>query len=214
MHDKVDQLRDTRASAAGAIDKIAAARVWLFKEKPFFGVLARALAIVPSAEVPAFRLYADDRLLVNPLSVLRTPFPALCARLAHLALHAALGGFVRRGDRDPWRWNLAHDLAIDPLVRGAGLSLGLPPPPDEVAPGAHAEQIFALLPEGARPGAAWCDISDAPLSDPPPPPPAPPGPGTGDASESDAEGASPSPIDAPSRMDQQARALTWKMRLA
>src|SRR6478672_2772832 len=105
MPDKIDLLGDVAASAAGAIDKIAAARVWLLKEKPFFGVLARALAIVPRADVPAFRLYADDRLAVNPLAVLGTPFPVLAARLAHIALHAALGGFVRRGDRDPGRWN-------------------------------------------------------------------------------------------------------------
>src|SRR5689334_10140882 len=109
MPDRVDQLEDIAASSAGAVDKIAAARVWLLKEKPFFGVLSRALTIVPSVEVRAFRLYADDRLVVNPLAVLRTPFAALSARIAHVALHAALGGFVRRGERDPRRWNLAHD---------------------------------------------------------------------------------------------------------
>ena len=50
------------AAARGAIDKIAAARVWLLKEKPFFGVLARALRVEPSAALgTAFRLHANDR---------------------------------------------------------------------------------------------------------------------------------------------------------
>ena len=198
MSEKVDKLADPAAAASGALDKIAAARVWLLKEKPFFGVLARALLVEPRTEVRAFRLFSDDRLAVNPLLVLRTPFPSLCARIAHVALHAALGGFVRRGDREAGRWNLAHDLAIDPLVRGAGLPLALPPPPDEVPVGSSAEQIFPLLPEGCRPGDDWCDLCDVASSDPLPP---------------DATGAvAPAPL--PSTIDEQARALAWRMRLA
>src|SRR6266542_590334 len=148
MPEKVDKLADPVAAAAAALDKIAAARVWLLKEKPFFGVLSRALYVEPRTDVRAFRLYPDDRLAVHPLVVLRTPFPALCARLAHISLHAALGGFVRRGERDARKWNLAHDIAIDPPVRGSGLPLGLPPPPDDLPPGSSAEEIFAALPEG------------------------------------------------------------------
>src|SRR5262245_31728025 len=80
---------DPTKAASSAIDKIAAARVWLLKEKPFFGVLARALVVEPVLTVPALRLSADDRLRVNPIAVLEMRFPALCARLAHVALHAA-----------------------------------------------------------------------------------------------------------------------------
>src|SRR6185503_17617623 len=75
---------DPAAAATQAIDKIAAARVWLLKEKPFFGVLARALQVEPTLKVPAFRLLPDDRLLANALVVLELRFPSLCARLAHL----------------------------------------------------------------------------------------------------------------------------------
>ncbi|MET0594617.1 MAG: VWA-like domain-containing protein [Polyangiaceae bacterium] len=201
MSEKVDLLADPAAAAAGALDKIAAARVWLLKEKPFFGVLARALLVEPRTDVRALRLFSDDRLAVNPLLVLRTPFPSLCARLAHVALHAALGGFVRRGDREPGRWNLAHDLAIDPLVRGAGLPLGLPPPPDDLPPGSSAEEIFPRLPEMARPGDDWCDLCDIASSDPPPP---------------EASGAvRPTPLPSLSHtVDDQSRALAWRMRLS
>src|SRR4051795_9570300 len=76
MPEKVDLQNDPAAAARGALDKIAAARVWLLKEKPFFGVLARALTIEPRAGERAFRLFADDRLVVSPIVVLRTPFPA------------------------------------------------------------------------------------------------------------------------------------------
>jgi predicted metal-dependent peptidase len=164
-------------------------------------------------DVRAFRLFADDRLAVNPLVALRTPFPALCARIAHISLHAALGGFVRRGERDPRRWNLAHDLAIDPLVTGAGLPLGLPPGPHELSPGSSAEDIFMLLPEGAAPGDDWCDLSDAPVAEQEPAPES----GVPDVAQESPEGSGPglaSGTAALSKVDEQARALAWKMRLS
>jgi predicted metal-dependent peptidase len=160
---------DPAAAALQAIDKIAAARVWLLKEKPFFGVLARALDVRPSLETPAFRLSIDDRLAVNPLVVLEARFPALCARMAHLALHAALGAYARRGPRDPLRWNVAHDVAIDALLRAGGLPVGAALPHLDLPPGASAEQVYLVLDEGTRPDPLWCDISDPPAPDDAPP---------------------------------------------
>jgi predicted metal-dependent peptidase len=230
---------DPALAAAQAVDKIAAARVWLLKEKPFFGVLARALRVEATLAVPAFRLTADDRLRANALVVLDLRFPTLCARLAHLCLHAALGAFVRRATREPLRWNVAHDLAIDPLLRAAGFIVSAGIPALELPPGASAEEYHALLPEGTRPEDAWCD-----LSDPPPPPDAPiagsftrqddgeggepgtgqspdqPGeqqePDSGDEEEGDdgddAEGGEPEDEE-PSPLEARARELQWKMRL-
>jgi len=105
-----------------ALDKLAAARIWLTRERPLLGVLARALRPQANTAIAApLAILPDDRLLVEPELVMRTPFPQLCARVAHVVLHAALGGFARRGTRPLARWNLAHDLAIDPLVRAAML---------------------------------------------------------------------------------------------
>jgi hypothetical protein len=118
---------DPAAAAAQAVDKVAAARVWLLKEKPFFGVLSRALAVEPTLQVPAFKLTAHDRLRVNPLVVLEMAFPALYSRIAHVAMHAALGALARRGSREERRWNAAHDLAIEPLLAGGGAGLAVQP---------------------------------------------------------------------------------------
>lgn len=153
---------DPTLAASQATDKIAAARVWLMKEKPFFGVLARAFQVEPSLKVSAFRLTADDRLLINPLVVLELKFPSLCARLAHLAMHAALGALARRGARDPLRWNVAHDLAIEPLLKAAALPSGAALPAADLPAGASAEEYYHLLAEGIRPDDLWCDVSDPP----------------------------------------------------
>jgi predicted metal-dependent peptidase len=194
--------RSVPPDPASALDKIAAARVWLLKEKPFFGVLARALTVEPRLDPRSFRLYPDDRLAVDSAAVQRMPFASLCGRLAHIALHAALGGFARRGARDAARWNVAHDIAIDPLLRGAGLAAGLPFLSGEYPPGASAEEIFALLPEGVHPGPDDCDLCD---------PPSPPDrPGAPAAERPSPEAMS---VGTSSSVEEQARALAWKMRL-
>ncbi|MBK8255166.1 MAG: hypothetical protein IPK82_21205 [Polyangiaceae bacterium] len=155
---------DPAAAAAQSVDKIAAARVWLLKEKPFFGVLSRALTVEPTLQVPAFRLLASDHLRFNPLVVLELKFPMLCARLAHLAMHAALGALSRRNHREERKWNAAHDLAIEPLLRAGALGSGatLVNSGIDLPPGASADEYFALLPDGARPDDLWCDLCDPP----------------------------------------------------
>jgi predicted metal-dependent peptidase len=160
---------DPAAAARQARDKIAAARVWLMKHKPFFGVLARAFRIEPTLAVIAYRLFADDRLLCNPIAVASSRFPALCARLAHLSLHAALAAFARRQNREPRRWNVACDLAIAPMLEAAELSVGRAPSALiaelGLPPGASAEAFYRLLPDGVSPEPAWCDLSDRAVVD-------------------------------------------------
>jgi predicted metal-dependent peptidase len=208
------------AAARGALDKIAASRVWLLKEKPFFGILARALVVEPSPRLAsAFRLYADDRLLVHPKAVLALPFTRLAARLSHLCLHAALGAFGRRRERTPARWNLAHDLAIEPLLREAALPAAAGEAPEWLHSGMSAEEVYDLLPHDASPAPEWCDLVDAPpreVEERSPPPGAPRS-GSGEVSaRGDEEERDPSrktPEDTPPH-EVRAHELAWKMRLA
>jgi predicted metal-dependent peptidase len=209
------------ASARGAVDKIAAGRVWLLKEKPFFGVLARALVVEPTPGLAsAFRLHSDDSLLVHPRAVLALPFARLCARLSHLCLHAALGAYVRRRERTPARWNLAHDLAIEPLLREARLPAAAGEIPEWLHVGMSAEEVYDLLPADASPAPEWCDLVDAPqpqTEERSPPKGAP----RGTAGEGESENSVGSePEDPASRApdaaphEVRARELAWKMRLA
>lgn len=215
---------DPASAARQARDKLAAARVWLMKHKPFFGVLARALRIEPTLEVPAYRLLPDDRLRVNPIVVLSASFRSACARLAHVSMHAALAGFGRRRQREPRRWNVAHDLAINPLLDAAELGVGSTSAQLllELPPGASAEQYYDAIPEGVAPDPLWCD-----LCDPEPTAEAPPA-GTytrqdgGDQPEGD-DRQGPNEPDEPDALDpspdtltvdERGRELQWKMRLA
>ncbi len=155
---------DPQAAASQATDKIAAARVWLLKEKPFFGVLSRALTVEATLQTRAFRLTARDHLKFNPLVVLEMKFVTLTQRIAHISLHAALGAISRRGDREERKWNAAHDLAIEPLLRAALMPTGatLLSAGIDLPPGASADEYYALLPDGARPDEMFCDLCDPP----------------------------------------------------
>jgi predicted metal-dependent peptidase len=84
-------------------------------------------------------------LFYNPDFVETLNAATLAGTLAHEVMHPALHHHVRRSGRDPKRWNVACDFAINPLLVDAGLSL-----PDGVLidnrfRGMSSEQIYNLL---------------------------------------------------------------------
>jgi predicted metal-dependent peptidase len=84
-------------------------------------------------------------LYFNPEFVERLSSAELIGTLAHEVMHPALQHHTRRGERDPKRWNMACDYAINPMLLDAGLSL-----PEEVLYEAHfrgmsAEEIYNRL---------------------------------------------------------------------
>ena len=69
----------------------------------------------------------------------------LAGTLAHEVMHPALHHHVRRSGRDPKRWNVACDFAINPLLVDAGLNLPEGILLDNRFRGMSAEQIYNLL---------------------------------------------------------------------
>ncbi len=86
-----------------------------------------------------------ERLYVNPEFVLSLSATQLVGLLCHEVMHIVLSHHARRGGRDPRRWNIACDLAINPIVRDAGFSL----PEGGLFPGAGP---FSHMPEGLSSG--------------------------------------------------------------
>ena len=128
--------------------KLCAARARLILDKPFLGALVLRLPLVEAkgewcrtAATDARKVYYNPR-YVGALSVGQIQFV-----LAHLALHCALSHFARRHHRVKHRWDLACDLAINPLL----VEEGLRPPPDALVldeyRGMTAEEIYPLLDE-------------------------------------------------------------------
>ena len=124
--------------------RIQKARTSLILDHPFFGSLLFRLKGRECRSIPTM---ATDgvSLFYNPDFVETLNAATLAGTLAHEVMHPALHHHVRRSGRDPKRWNVACDFAINPLLVDAGLSL-----PDGVLidnrfRGMSAEQIYNLL---------------------------------------------------------------------
>jgi predicted metal-dependent peptidase len=117
----------------------------------FFATLALRVRPEPDWTLPTA---ATDgkRLAYHPAWFAALPAEQAQGVVAHEVLHCALAHHARRQHRDPARWNIACDLAINPLLRDAGLALppgGLFPGQGtyrDLLPGRSAEDYYALLP--------------------------------------------------------------------
>lgn len=126
--------------------KLSAARTRLILERPFLGALVLRLPMKAARPERCKSIGTDVRALYyNPeyiegLSLDQTQFV-----LAHEALHCALSHFARRRHRVVQRWDIACDLAINPLL----IQDGLKPPPGVLLKsgfeGMMAEEIYPYI---------------------------------------------------------------------
>jgi predicted metal-dependent peptidase len=125
---------------------LAKARTKLLLDSPFFGVLALKLRV---AEGQTQTMATNGTYLwYNPIWVAALPFLQLLGVVAHEIMHCALLHMYRRGDRDPRKWNVACDYAINwILVHDFGFQL----PPGALISEEYskksAEEIYSLLPD-------------------------------------------------------------------
>jgi predicted metal-dependent peptidase len=130
-----------------AQSKITAARTSLVLEQPFFGSLALSLKM--QANPGCGTAWVDGRTLgYEPAFIESLTHAQITALLAHEVMHCALGHPWRRDGRNPKRFNVACDRAINYDLKESGFTL---PPDHEIATGEEigksAEWIYARLPE-------------------------------------------------------------------
>lgn len=77
----------------------------------------------------------------------------------HECLHILLGHHVRRGEREPMRWNAACDYEINPYVETAGYALPAGALLDIKYAGMSAEEIYEQLPKNTS-ECAWGQVHD------------------------------------------------------
>ena len=104
-------------------DKLQQAIVRLILEKPVFGfILTRIRRIMAPHLVPTMgvRPTVDRNIQLswNPFFVDSLTREELGAVLEHEVMHVLNEHFVRRGGRDPKRWNIACDMAINQYIKG------------------------------------------------------------------------------------------------
>ena len=127
------------------MEKITKARAALVLSQPFFGSLA--LHLRPVADPSVETMETDGRtLFANPAFADGLSFDRLTGVVAHEVMHLACAHHARRGGRDPRRWNVACDYAINGLLLEAGFVLPEGRLHDPGYDGLSAEEIYARLP--------------------------------------------------------------------
>jgi len=193
--------------------KLAAARTRLILDKPFLGALALRLPMIAADPKWCQTTSTDARsFYYNPAYIDALSMEQAQFVLANQALHCALSHFSRRQHRSRFRWNIACDHAINPLLVKDGL---IPPPGTlvlECYEGMTAEEIYPCIDE---------NDSDEPLEQP-----QQDGEGSGDSKE-EAKGQEPEQENSkhvgasgaaepqpPSASELESLTAQWQQRLA
>ena len=126
--------------------KLSAARTRLILDRPFLGALVLRLPMQAAKPERCKTIGTDVRALYyNPDYIQRLSLEQTQFVLAHEALHCALSHFARRQHRVKHRWDIACDLAINPLL----IKDGLKPPPGVLLrsgfEGMMAEEIYPYI---------------------------------------------------------------------
>jgi predicted metal-dependent peptidase len=104
--------------------KISSARTRLIIDNPFLGALVLRLPVVAANPAWCETTATDARkIFYNPAYIDALDTDETQFALAHEALHCALSHFARRGHRDKRKWDIACDLAINPLLHAEGFKL-------------------------------------------------------------------------------------------
>jgi len=127
-------------------NKLAAARTRLILDKPFLGALALRLPMVAADPKWCQTTSTDARsFYYNPAYIDALSMEQAQFVLANQALHCALSHFSRRQHRSRFRWDIACNHAINPLLVKDGL---IPPPGTlvlESFEGMTAEEIYPCI---------------------------------------------------------------------
>jgi predicted metal-dependent peptidase len=126
---------------------IVRARVQLLLSQPFFGVLATYLEPKPAQLAPYSGGMGTDgkHLYYQPEKIVELPEEQLIGVIAHEILHLALAHLWRREHREPLRWNIATDLAVNSIVL-QNFELPKWVLYDKRFEGKCAEEVYNLLP--------------------------------------------------------------------
>ena len=128
--------------------KLSAARTRLILDRPFLGALVLRMPMKVADPNWCKTIGTDARSFyynpdyIDSLTLEQTQFA-----LAHEALHCALSHFARREHRNEQRWDIACDLAINPIL----IKEGMTAVPDALYnigyEGMMAEEIYPLVEE-------------------------------------------------------------------
>ena len=157
--------------------KITKARTALVLDQPFFGSILLRLKMEPVDDLAKkHQCYARTngrRIQWDTDAVNELTLDQVKGALAHEVLHVVNKHHLRRGTRDPKRWNYATDYTINDTLNGSGFALPEGALINPAFSGMYAEAVYSRLPDpppdngggdgpsGGDGAPSWGDVEDA-----------------------------------------------------
>lgn len=145
----------TPADKAKADDLIARAKADIVLDHPFFATIMMKKPMVESSRIPTLAVTPSGVIHYNPAFIAKQTRAQVTWAIAHEVLHYASGDSLRRGARDPRRWNYACDAVNNDILNQSRVGERIPGCID--MPGSAnktQEQVYDELPneQGDGPG--------------------------------------------------------------
>lgn len=138
------------------MDKFRAARIEMIRYYVFFGSLAMSLNLVEDESLPHAAAVDGKNIYFNPTMTEAWKLSEVIGVLCHEVLHVILLHHLRRGARDPKKWNIACDHVINlelleqfNVMHKRGVQPKLPAGgcADPQYKGMNAEEVYNKLPD-------------------------------------------------------------------
>lgn len=129
-----------------ARDKIIKARAGLVLDQPFFGSLALRLAL--KEDLTCKTAWTDGLSLgYNPTFISELSLDECKGIWAHEVMHCACAHMARRDTREPKKWNVAADFAINGIIEESGFKLPGGRLREAAYDGKSADEIYGMIPD-------------------------------------------------------------------
>ena len=129
-----------------AREKFTKARAGLILEHPFFGSLALRLTPVEDSTDNPTACTDGHEIRYNPEYFDGLSLDEAKGLICHEVMHCANQHHTRRDDREPRKWNMACDYAINPLILDCGMTIPKGGLVDSKYADMSAEQIYSQIP--------------------------------------------------------------------
>jgi predicted metal-dependent peptidase len=115
-------MKETDMQQSQAMDRLKKARAKMLVKHPFFATLMMSM---PMIETTTIQTAATDmrQLFINPQFVESVDDDVLMFVIAHEIMHTALVHGMRLSGRDPMRWNVATDYAINLILKDSNFKV-------------------------------------------------------------------------------------------
>lgn len=146
--------------SSSAEELVSRANSLLVLDHPFYGATLLRKPITLSDNVPTFGITPQGRIFANPDFVETLSPNQVVFALAHECWHYMLMHSVRRGERNPMRWNIAGDMVINERLIADRVGEFIPGVARmEGAAEMTTEQVYDLLSERVNGSAeVWDDL--------------------------------------------------------